>query len=385
MSRVEVADFTDEQRMLRTTTRAFAASVLAPLAREIDRDQRFPSEAWSQGADLGILGIGAPVEFGGAGLGLTEMCIVGEELAAVCVSSAATLLHQAELVIGRLVRHGSAVQKAQWLPALCKGALVGCLAITEPEAGSDAMSMQTTATPVDGGFMLSGSKTFITNGPVADVALVYAKVAGTHRSLGLFLVATDTAGFSKGKSFTKMGWRASPTGELFLQDCFVPTDNVIGEVGQGREILLDGLSSERIVMAAESIGLTRGALDAAVEHAKSRRQFGMAIGEFQLIQEKLADIYAEMSAVSALTYRAASLVDRGSKDDLTLLAASCKYLAAEVCMRATTSAVQVFGGYGYIDENPVERYMRDAKLMQIGGGTAEIMKTLIGRRLLASD
>lgn len=385
MSRVEVADLSDEQRMLRETTRAFAAAVLAPLARELDRDQRFPSEAWTRGAELGILGLAAPVEYGGAGLGLTEMCIVGEELAAVCVSSAVTLLHQADLVIGRLVRHGSHEQKARWLPALCQGTLIGCLAITEPDSGSDAMSMQTTATPVAGGFTLSGSKTFITNGPVADVALVYAKVAGTDRSLGLFLVETSTPGFSKGKKFTKMGWRASPTGELFLQDCFVPAENVVGELGQGREILFAGLSSERIVMAAESIGLARGALTAAVEHARNRRQFGKTIGEFQLIQEKLADMYAELAAVSALTYRAAALVDRGSEDDLTLMAASCKYLAAEVCMRATTSTVQVLGGYGYIDEYPVERYMRDAKLMQIGGGTAEIMKTLIGRRLLARD
>lgn len=385
MTRVEVADFSDEQRMLRETTRAFASSVLAPVARDIDRDQRFPSQAWEQGARLGILGLAAPVEFGGSGLGLTEMCIVGEELAAVCVSTAATLLHQADLVIGRLVRHGSDEQKAHWLPPLCDGTMIGCLAITEPDSGSDAMSMRTTATPVPGGFTLSGSKTFITNGPVADVALVYARVAGTERGLGLFLVETGTPGFSKGKSFTKMGWRASPTGELFFQECFVPSQNVIGTVGQGREILFAGLSSERIVMAAESIGLARGALDAAIAHARNRHQFGKAIGEFQLIQEKLADTFSELAAASALTYRAALLVDRGCEDDITLIAASCKYFAAEVCMRATNAAVQVLGGYGYIDENPVERYMRDAKLMQIGGGTAEIMKTLIGRRLLASD
>ena len=195
----------------------------------------------------------------------------------------------------------------------------------------------------------------------------------------------DTPGFSRGKSFTKMGWRASPTGELFFQDCFVPDESVIGRAGQGREILFAGLDSERIVMAAESFGLARGALDAAAAYAKTRRQFGRTIGEFQLIQEKLADMYTELIAVSALTYRAAALVDRGSDADLTLMAASCKYLAAEACMRATTSAVQVLGGYGYIDEYPVERYMRDVKLMQIGGGTAEIMKTLIARRLLADD
>jgi isovaleryl-CoA dehydrogenase len=376
------ADFTAEQEMLRETTRAFAQQVVAPLAREIDRDQRFPSESWVEGARLGILGLCAPEEFGGAGLGLTEMCIVGEELSAVCVSTAATLLHQADLVIGRLVRHGSVEQKQRWLPHMCDGSIIGCLAITEPDAGSDALSMQTNAVPVDGGFVLSGAKTFITNGPVADVALVYARVAGMDGGLGLFMVEAGTKGFTKGRKFTKMGWRGSPTGELSFQECFVPTENVIGAPGQGREILFAGLNSERIVMAAESIGLTRGALEASIAYAKERKQFGKTIGEFQMVQEKLADMFSQLQAVSALTYRAATLVDRGVVDDLTLLASSCKLIAADLSMCATTAAVQVFGGYGYIDEYPVERFMRDAKLMQIGGGTAEIMRSMIARKLL---
>jgi isovaleryl-CoA dehydrogenase len=310
------------------------------------------------------------------------MCIVGEELSTVCVSTAATLLHQADLVIGRLVRHGSVEQKQRWLPHMCDGSIIGCLAITEPDAGSDALSMQTSAVPVDGGFVLSGAKTFITNGPVADVALVYARVAGMDGGLGLFMVEAGTKGFTKGRKFTKMGWRGSPTGELSFQECFVPTENVIGAPGQGREILFAGLNSERIVMAAESIGLTRGALEASIAYAKERKQFGKTIGEFQMVQEKLADMFSQLQAVSALTYRAATLVDRGVVDDLTLLASSCKLIAADLSMSATTAAVQVFGGYGYIDEYPVERFMRDAKLMQIGGGTAEIMRSMIARRLL---
>jgi isovaleryl-CoA dehydrogenase len=200
--------------------------------------------------------------------------------------------------------------------------------------------------------------------------------------LGLFMVEAGTKGFTKGRKFTKMGWRGSPTGELSFQECFVPTENVIGAPGQGREILFAGLNSERIVMAAESIGLTRGALEASIAYAKERKQFGKTIGEFQMVQEKLADMFSQLQAVSALTYRAATLVDRGVVDDLTLLASSCKLIAADLSMCATTAAVQVFGGYGYIDEYPVERFMRDAKLMQIGGGTAEIMRSMIARKLL---
>jgi isovaleryl-CoA dehydrogenase len=265
---------------------------------------------------------------------------------------------------------------------MCAGTIIGCLAITEPDSGSDALSMKTTAVPVDGGFAISGAKTFITNGPVADVALVYARVSGSEGGLGLFMVPSESEGFMKGKKFTKMGWRGSPTGELFFQDCFVPTDHVIGSPGQGREILFAGLNSERLVMAAESVGLARGALDASISYAKVRKQFGKTIGEFQMIQEKLADMFAQLQAVSALTYRAAFLVDQGSTDDLTLMASSCKLIAADLAMSATTAAVQVFGGYGYIDEYPVERFMRDAKLMQIGGGTSEIMRMMIARKLL---
>ena len=377
-----VADFTEEQQMLRDTTRAFARSTVAPLAAVIDREQRFPTESWTKGAEIGLLGICAPTEYGGAGLGLTEMCIVGEEIAAVCISTAATLLHQADLVINRFVRYGSHEQRARWLPPLCTGTAIGCLAITEPDAGSDALAMRTSAVPVDGGYVLNGTKTFITNGPVADVALVYARIAGSPDQLGLFIVEAGTAGFEKGSVFSKMGWRGSPTGQLHFADCFVPHECLIGEPGQGKEILFAGLNSERIVIAAESLGLARGALQVATDYARSRRQFGRSIGEFQMIQAKLADISSELLAMTALVYRTARIIDRGDDVDVTFAASSCKLRAAELCMQATTEAVQVLGGYGYTDEYPVERFMRDAKLMQIGGGTSEIMRTLIARRLL---
>jgi isovaleryl-CoA dehydrogenase len=376
-------DLTDEQRMLQEMVRGFARTEVAPRARELDRQGGFPREAWAKGAELGLLGICAPVEHGGAGLGLVEMCIVGEELAAVCVSTAATLLHQADLVIGRFVRHASEQQKAAYLPGLCDGSLVGCLAITEPEAGSDALSMQTVARRVDGGFVIEGAKTFITSAPVADLALVYAKLEDPRsRDIGLFIVHADSAGYVKGRSFEKMGWHGSPTGELVFQGCEVPESALLSDPAGGRSILMQGLDSERIVIAAESVGIAQGALDVSLAYAKERRQFGRPIAEFQMIQQKLADMYVGVQASRALTYRAAELADSGRTDGLTALASACKLFASEVAMRATTEAVQVLGGYGYINEFPVERFMRDAKLMEIGGGTSEIQRHIIARELL---
>jgi len=376
-------DLTDEQRMLREMVRAFAREEVAPLARELDREQRFPTENWKRAAQLGLLGMAAPPEHGGAGLGLTEMCIVAEELSAVCVSTSATVLHQADLVINRFVRHANDEQCRRFLPGLCDGSLIGCLAMTEPDAGSDVMSMRTRARSSADGYVLNGVKTFITNGPVADLALVYA-VTGEpdSRSLGLFIVESSRPGFTRGKKFSKMGWRGSPTGELVLDDCLVPAENLIGDEGDGRQIMLAGLNTERVVMAAECVGLSQGALDVSVAYARERRQFGQLIGDFQLIQAKLATMYAETEACRAMVMRAAALADEGRADELMLYSAACKLIGADVAMRSTTEAVQVLGGYGYIDEFPVERFMRDAKLMQIGGGTSEIQQHIIARALL---
>jgi isovaleryl-CoA dehydrogenase len=373
---------TDEQRLLRRTVRQFAQEKVAPRAHEIDAEQTFPTESWAEAAELGLLGASVPSELGGAGLGLTELCLIGEELAAVCLSTAATVLHQADMVVGRIARHGSDEQKERWLPGLIDGTLIGCLAMTEPEAGSDVMSMRTRAERVDGGWRLNGTKTFITNGPVADLALVYARTPANERSLGMFAIPTDSPGFARGRKFSKMGWRGSPTGELLLDDCLVGSDALVGADDGGRAILLEGLDSERVLMAAESVGLAQGALEAALTYAGERRQFGKPIGEFQLIGAKLADMFSETEACRALTRTIAARIDAG-ETDLRALASACKLLGGDVAMRVTTEAVQVLGGYGYIDEFPVERYMRDAKLMQIGGGTAEIQRFIIARELLA--
>jgi isovaleryl-CoA dehydrogenase len=372
-----------EQVLLRRTVREFARRDVAPRAAAIDAAQSFPEESWRQAAELGLLGASAPAEHGGAGLGLAELCIVGEELAAVCLSTAATVLHQADMVVGRLARHGSEEQKRRWLPGLIDGSTIGCLAMTEPEAGSDVMSMRTRAERVEGGWRLNGTKTFITNGPVADLALVYARTGGPdERRLGLFAIPTDAPGFARGRKFSKMGWRGSPTGELILDDCEVGDDALVGGPAEGRDILLAGLDSERVLLAAESVGVAQGALEAALAYAGERRQFGRPIGEFQLIGGKLADMFTETEAARALTWTALARVEAGDAGAREL-ASAAKLMGGDVAMRVTTDAVQVLGGYGYIDEFPVERYMRDAKLMQIGGGTAEIQRFIIARGLLA--
>jgi isovaleryl-CoA dehydrogenase len=372
----------DEQKLLRRTVREFAQEKVAPRAHGIDASQSFPAASWAEAAELGLLGATVPSEHSGAGLGLTELCLIGEELAAVCVSTAATVLHQADMVVGRIARHGDAAQKERWLPGLIDGSLVGCLAMTEPEAGSDVMSMRTRAERVDGSWRLNGTKTFITNGPVADLALVYARTPADERSLGLFAVPTEAPGFARGKKFSKMGWRGSPTGELLLDDCEVGDEALIGAEDGGRAILLEGLDSERVLMAAESVGIAQGALETALTYAGERRQFGQPIGAFQMIGAKLADMFAETEACRALTRQLAARIDAGEADQRAL-ASAAKLLAGDVAMKVTTEAVQVLGGYGYIDEFPVERFMRDAKLMQIGGGTAEIQRFIIARELLA--
>jgi len=376
--------FGDERAMLREMVRRFAREEVAPLAYEIDRDERFPIESWRRGAELGLLGITAPEQYGGAGLGLTEVCIVTEELAKVCMSTCATLMHQADLVVDNLVRNATADQQARWLPGLCSGEIVGCLAMTEPEAGSDVLSMRTRAIRTKAGWTLSGSKTFITNGPNADVALVYAKT-GDHskpRSLGLFLVPAESPGFTKGKKFEKMGWRGSPTGELIFDDVELRDESLVGREGNGLHVLMSGLNSERLVMAAQGVGLAQGALDAALQYASERRQFGRRISEFQAIQHKLATMYAEIETSRALLYQSTALADDGRVGELNLPAAAAKLQASEVAMRSATQAVQIFGGYGYIKEFPVERYMRDAKLLEIGGGTSEIQRHIIAKALL---
>ncbi|WP_432973810.1 acyl-CoA dehydrogenase family protein [Dactylosporangium sp. CA-233914] len=375
-------EFTADQDELRALIRDWSRKKVQPRARQLDIDATFPRESWAEAAELDIFGMCVPAELGGVGLGLVEMCIVAEEMSAVCLSTTATVLHQADLVIARFVRHGSEAQQKAYLPALMDGSLIGCLAITEPGAGSDALSMTTRARRDGDGWVISGAKTFITSAPVADFALVYAKTSDEDpRQLGLFIIDLDAPGVAVGKSFSKMGWHGSPTGEFAMDGVRVGPEALLGDGTDGRAILMTGLNSERIVMAAESVGLAQGAFEVALDYARGREQFGRPIVEFQMIQAKLADMFTEIAAGRALTYDAARALDGGHDAELTALASACKLFTAETASRVSSQAVQILGGYGYTNEYPVERFMRDAKLMEIGGGTSEIQRHIIAREL----
>lgn len=377
-------EFTDEQRMLRDTLRNFAEKEVAPLAYEIDRDERFPSESFYKLRDMGLLGITVPHEYGGAGAGYTEMCIVTEELAAACLSTSATWGVHACLCIDNLRRNGSEALLRKYLPSLCNGERVGGLAMTEPSAGSDVLSMRLRAEKRGDHYILNGTKIFISNGPVGDLFLVYAKTDPEKKAHGVsaLMVEKEFPGFSRGKKFEKMGWRGSPTGELIFEDCRVPASNLVGKENGGALVLMSGLNTERVCLGAMSLGLSRGAFECALKYAKERVQFGRPIASFQLIQAKLAEMAMEIELARLITYRGARMADEGRHREMNLTASYIKLFTARSAMRITTEAVQILGGYGYMKEFPVERMMRDAKLQQIGGGTDEIQLMIIARDLL---
>ncbi|MBP8986025.1 MAG: acyl-CoA dehydrogenase family protein [Syntrophobacterales bacterium] len=380
-----IPEFTPEQKMLQETVRNFAEKEVAPLAYEIDRDERFPNESFRRLAEMGLLGITVPVEYGGAGAGYTDMCIVGEELGAVCCSTAAVWGTHSDLCVDNIRRNANEQQQRKYLPPLCDGSKIGGLAMTEPSAGSDVMSMKLKAERKKDEYILNGSKIFISNGPVGDVFVIYAKTApekGAH-GVSAFIVEKDFQGFQRGKKFEKMGWRGSPTGELTFEDCRIPAKNLLGRENQGAAVLMSGLNTERILLGALSLGIARGAFECALKYAKERTQFGKPIASFQLVQAKLADMAMEVELTRLITYKGAAMADKGLHREMNLIAAYAKLYGSEVAMRVTTEAVQILGGYGYMKEFPVERMMRDAKLQAIGGGTSEIQRLIIAREILA--
>ena len=377
-------EFTEEQRMLRETLSRFAEKEVAPLAYEIDRDERFPTESFNKLREMGLLGITSPLEYGGAGAGYTEMCIVTEELAKVCCSTAATYGVHACLCVDNIRKNANKDQLDRYLPSLCEGGKIGGLAMTEPSSGSDVMSMKLRAERKGDDYILNGSKIFISNGPVGDIFVVYAKTDMEKEAHGMsaFIVEKEFEGFSRGKKFEKMGWRGSPTGELVFEDCRVPAENLLGEENKGALVLMDGLNTERFCLGAMSLGLSRGAYECALKYAQERTQFGRPIASFQLIQAKLADMAMDIELSRLITYKGARMADEGVKKGMNLIASYAKLFTARTAMRITTDAVQVLGGYGYMKEFPVERMMRDAKLQQIGGGTDEIQSLIIAREIL---
>lgn len=373
---------TDEQRDIQDMVRKFAKKELAPLAAELDRTSRFPVETFRKMSELGLMGVMVPEEYGGVGQTVLTVCLIAEEMAAACAATALSYLDHAVLVAHNMACNASEEQKRKYLPDLASGKKLGAIAMTEPGAGSDVLSMTTSAVRKDGEYVLNGTKTFITNAPVADVFLVYARTdkdAGP-RGLSQFIIERGTPGFTIGEPLKKMGVRASPTAELFFRDCRVPAENLVKGENQALGILLGGLDVERAVGGALGVGMIRAALEKSVEYAKQRQQFGQPIVMFEMIAEKIANMSMDLEAARLLTYKAAVLCDQGIR--CSAEASHAKLFASEASMRATSEAVQIFGGYGYMQEYDVERMMRDAKIGTIGGGTSEIQRIIIAREVV---
>jgi len=378
-------DLGESADMIRESTREFAQGEIAPRAAAIDRDNLFPRDLWPRMGALGLHGITAPEEFGGLGLGYLQHCVALEEVSRASASVGLSYGAHSNLCINQIVRNGNEAQKRRYLPKLISGEHVGALAMSEPNAGSDVVSMTTRAEKKGDRFVLNGAKMWITNGPVADALVVYAKTdpAAGPRGISAFLVERGMKGFSHGMKLDKLGMRGSDTSELIFDDCEVPEENLVGELGRGVAVLMSGLDYERVVLAAGPLGIMQAAMDAVLPYAHQRRQFGQPIGAFQLIQGKLADMYVAMNAARAYVYAVAKACDRGetTRED----AAGAILYAAERATGVALDAIQILGGNGYTNDYPVGRLLRDAKLYEIGAGTSEIRRMLIGRELFAKS
>ena len=371
--------------MLQQSIFDFAQAKIAPQAAEIDQSNEFPMGLWQQMGEVGLLGITVEEEYGGAGMGYLEHVLAMEEVSRASASVGLSYGAHSNLCVNQIRRNGNEDQRKKYLPKLISGEHVGALAMSEPGAGSDVVSMKLRADKVDGGYVLEGNKMWITNGPDADVLVVYAKSdphAGA-RGITAFLIEKEFDGFSTAQKLDKMGMRGSNTGELVFQDCFVPEENVIGPLNEGVKVLMSGLDYERAVLSGGPLGIMQACMDVVMPYVHEREQFGQPIGEFQLIQGKLADMYTKMNASKAYVYAVAKACDRDQttrKD-----AAGAILYSAERATEMALDAVQILGGNGYINEYPTGRLLRDAKLYEIGAGTSEIRRMLIGRELFAES
>ncbi|MDQ7727575.1 isovaleryl-CoA dehydrogenase [Halomonas sp. SpR8] len=371
----------DELNMLREQVNAFAASEIAPRAAEIDRNNEFPNDLWKKFGDMGLLGITVPEEDGGSGMGYLAHCIAMEEISRASASVALSYGAHSNLCVNQIKINASAEQKAKYLPKLISGDHVGALAMSEPGAGSDVVSMQLRAKKDGDHYILNGNKMWITNGPDADVLVVYAKTDPEAGSKGItaFIIEKGMPGFSTAQKLDKLGMRGSNTCELVFQDCAVPAENILGDEGKGVRVLMSGLDYERTVLAAGPIGIMQAAMDVVMPYIHERKQFNQSIGEFQLVQGKVADMYTTLNACRAYLYAVAGACDRGqtSRKDAAGVILYCAEKATQVAL----DSIQLLGGNGYINEYPTGRLLRDAKLYEIGAGTSEIRRMLIGREL----
>ncbi len=371
-----------EQELIRATVRRLAQEELAPLAGRIDAEDWFPRDFFRKLGEIGTLGVLAPEEYGGSGGDYLSAALIMEELARVSGSVALSYGAHAVLAVGAIARVCSSEQKARVLPALCTGEALGAWALTEPGAGSDALGMRTQAKRDGDDYVIDGSKTFITNGSEAKTLVVYAKTDPDLEAQGVsvFLVDASLPGFSAGRTVEKMGMRGSPTAELRLDGVRVSVEDRIGEENKGVSMMMRGLDVERATLSFISLGLAEAALEHSLAYAKERKQFGKPIGEFQMVQKMLADMYTELAAARLLSYEAAQRCIH--EQNCAQLASAAKLFSSEVATRAGMAAVQILGGYGYTRDYPVERIARDAKLMEIGAGTSEIQRVIIARELL---
>jgi isovaleryl-CoA dehydrogenase len=374
-------DLGETADQLRDSVRGFTSDMIAPLAAEVDRSNEFPRQLWPRLGELGVLGVTVEDEYGGAGLGYLEHCIAMEEISRGSAAIGLSYGAHSNLCVNQVRRNGTDAQKRKYLPKLISGEHVGALAMSEAVAGSDVVSMRLRADKKGDRYVLNGTKMWITNGPCADVLVVYAKTdpAAGPRGITAFLIEKGFKGFSSSQKLDKMGMRGSDTGELVFEDCEVPAENVLGETNRGVNVLMSGLDYERAVLAAGPLGIMQAAMDVVIPYVHQRKQFGEPIGSFQLVQGKLADMYTTMNACRAYVYTVAKACDRGEtarKD-----AAGAILYAAEKATQIALDAVQLLGGNGYINDFPTGRLLRDAKLYEIGAGTSEIRRWLIGREL----
>lgn len=371
----------ETQEALRDQVRRFAEEEVLPRAAEVDQKNEFPNELWQRMGALGVLGITAPEEYGGAAMGYTEHCLVMEELSRASASIALSYGAHSNLCVNQIVRNGSEAQKAKYLPKLITGEHVGALAMSEPGAGSDVVSMKLTAKREGDKFVLNGNKMWITNGPDADTLVVYAKTEPTAGAKGItaFLVEKGMEGFSTAQKLDKLGMRGSNTCELVFENCAVPEENVLGEVNKGVYVLMSGLDYERLVLSGGPLGIMQAVCDNVFPYVMQRKQFEQPIGEFQLMQGKLADMYSTMSACRAYVYAVANACDRGQANRSDC--AAVILYTAEKATQMALDGIQCLGGNGYVNEYPTGRLLRDAKLYEIGAGTSEVRRLIIGREV----